>query len=47
MKKLFKLILILSLIVFGALYTAGCKQSGSNETIEVVSEPEGETVKNI
>jgi len=47
MKKLLTLILILSLVVFGALYTAGCKQPESNETIEVVSEPEGEAMKNI
>jgi len=47
MKKLITLILILSLVVFGALYTVGCKQPESNETIEVVSEPEGEAMKNI
>lgn len=47
MKKLLKLILILSLIVSGVFYTAGCKQPESNGTIEVESEPEGEAVKNI
>ena len=47
MKKLLTLILILSLVVLGVFYTAGCRQSGSNETIKVVSEPEGETMKNI
>jgi len=36
MKKLITLILILSLVVLGSLYTAGCKQSESNETIKVV-----------
>lgn len=47
MKKLITLVLVLSLVVFGALYAAGCKQPESNETIEVVSEPEGEAMKNI
>ena len=47
MKKLLTFILILSLIVFGVFYTAGCKEPGSNETIKVISESEGEAMKNI
>ena len=47
MNKLLTFLLILSLIVFGVFYTAGCKHSESNETIKVVSEPEGEAMKNI
>jgi len=47
MNKLLTFLLILSLIVFGVFYTAGCKYSESNETIKVVSEPEGEAMKNI
>ena len=47
MKKLLALIFILSLIVSGVFYVAGCKQVESKETIKIESEPGGEAVKNI
>ena len=47
MKRLLALIFILSLIVSGVFYVAGCKQIESKETIKIESEPEGEAVKNI
>ena len=47
MKRLLALIFILSLIVSGVFYTAGCKQVESQEIIEVKSESEGGAIKNI
>ncbi len=46
MKKLLKLILILSLIVSGVFYVAGCKQAESKNTIKVRSGPEDRDGKN-
>ena len=47
MKRLLTLIFILSLIVSGVFYAAGCRQIESKETKIIRSEPEGEVVKNI
>ena len=47
MKRLLILILILSLIVSGVFYVAGCRQVESKEIIEVKSETEDEALKNI
>lgn len=47
MKRLLTLIFILSLIVSGVFYVAGCRQVESKEIIEVKSETEAETLKNI
>jgi len=47
MKRLLILIFILSLIVSGVLYVAGCRQVESKEIIEVKSETEDGALKNI
>lgn len=47
MRKLLIFIFILSLMVSGVFYAAGCKQSESKETIKVGSGSEGGTIKNI